>query len=265
MFLCEIHPDHIVRWFMEMFIDSYDWVMVPNVYAMSQHADGGLITTKPYFSGSSYVKKMSNHLITKSTFNTYNPQWFISISYLESYSKKYLVNKIHKRISDVIKDTFDPYDLNIICKAYFIEKGKKRLVPEGSHLVLNTMSGKYSYDKEMTLKDGSYGTHLVLSLYPSILDKPNKRIRKLWSRMFWDIGGQLPRHLACEENQDELLAETLERVIRDRCPSFIAHGKKSIDVQLINERREFRKNGNSWGRGWTGALNYCLKYGKHRL
>ena len=61
MFLCEIHPDHIYRWFMEMFVDSYDWVMVPNVYAMSQHADGGLITTKPYFSGSSYIKKMSNH------------------------------------------------------------------------------------------------------------------------------------------------------------------------------------------------------------
>ena len=61
MFLCEIHPDQIYRWFMEMFVDSYDWVMVPNVYAMSQHADGGLITTKPYFSGSSYVKKMGNH------------------------------------------------------------------------------------------------------------------------------------------------------------------------------------------------------------
>ena len=61
MFLCEIHPDEIYTWFMEMFVDSYDWVMVPNVYAMSQHADGGLITTKPYFSGSSYVKKMSNH------------------------------------------------------------------------------------------------------------------------------------------------------------------------------------------------------------
>ena len=61
MFLCEFDPDDIYRWFMEMFVDSYDWVMVPNVYAMSQHADGGLITTKPYFSGSSYVKKMSNH------------------------------------------------------------------------------------------------------------------------------------------------------------------------------------------------------------
>jgi deoxyribodipyrimidine photolyase-related protein len=61
MFLCEIDPDEIYRWFMEMFVDSYDWVMVPNVYAMSQHADGGLITTKPYFSGSSYVRKMSHY------------------------------------------------------------------------------------------------------------------------------------------------------------------------------------------------------------
>ena len=61
MFLCEFDPDEIYRWFMEMFIDSYDWVMVPNAYAMSQHADGGQITTKPYFSGSSYVRKMSHY------------------------------------------------------------------------------------------------------------------------------------------------------------------------------------------------------------
>lgn len=61
MFLCEIHPDDIYKWFMELFIDSYDWVMVTNVYAMSQHADGGLITTKPYFSGSNYVIKMSHY------------------------------------------------------------------------------------------------------------------------------------------------------------------------------------------------------------
>lgn len=61
MFLCEFDPDEIYRWFMEMFVDAYDWVMVTNAYAMSQNADGGLITTKPYFSGSSYIKKMGNH------------------------------------------------------------------------------------------------------------------------------------------------------------------------------------------------------------
>lgn len=60
MFLCEIQPDDVYSWFMEMFVDSYDWVMVPNVYAMSQNADGGLITTKPYFSGSNYIRKMSH-------------------------------------------------------------------------------------------------------------------------------------------------------------------------------------------------------------
>ncbi|HMO35037.1 MAG TPA: cryptochrome/photolyase family protein, partial [Gemmatales bacterium] len=59
--LCEIHPDAVYQWFMELFIDAYDWVMVPNVYGMSQHADGGLMTTKPYLSGSAYVLKMSNY------------------------------------------------------------------------------------------------------------------------------------------------------------------------------------------------------------
>ena len=58
MFLCEFDPKEIYKWFMTFFIDAYDWVMVPNVFAMSQNADGGLITTKPYFSGSSYLKKM---------------------------------------------------------------------------------------------------------------------------------------------------------------------------------------------------------------
>jgi deoxyribodipyrimidine photolyase-related protein len=46
---------------MEHFIDSYDWVMVPNLYGMSQFADGGLMATKPYISGSNYLMKMSDY------------------------------------------------------------------------------------------------------------------------------------------------------------------------------------------------------------
>ena len=61
MLLCEFDPDEVYRWFMELFIDAYDWVMVPNVYGMTQFADGGLMTTKPYISGSNYLMKMSNY------------------------------------------------------------------------------------------------------------------------------------------------------------------------------------------------------------
>ncbi|MBC7979522.1 MAG: cryptochrome/photolyase family protein [Armatimonadetes bacterium] len=60
MLLCRIKPDDVYKWFMEFFIDAYDWVMVPNVYGMSQFADGGTFTTKPYISGSNYVLKMSD-------------------------------------------------------------------------------------------------------------------------------------------------------------------------------------------------------------
>jgi len=61
MLLCEFDPDEVYKWFMELFIDSYDWVMVPNVYGMTQFADGGLMTTKPYISGSNYLLKMSDY------------------------------------------------------------------------------------------------------------------------------------------------------------------------------------------------------------
>ncbi len=61
MLLCEFDPDEVYRWFMELFIDSYDWVMVPNVYGMSQFADGGMMSTKPYISSSNYIMKMSDY------------------------------------------------------------------------------------------------------------------------------------------------------------------------------------------------------------
>lgn len=61
MMLCEFDPDEVYKWFMELFIDAYDWVMVPNIYGMSQFSDGGLMATKPYISGSNYLIKMSNY------------------------------------------------------------------------------------------------------------------------------------------------------------------------------------------------------------
>ena len=58
MNLCEIKPTIVYRWFMEMFVDSSDWVMVPNVYGMGLFSDGGIFATKPYVCGSSYFMKM---------------------------------------------------------------------------------------------------------------------------------------------------------------------------------------------------------------
>ena len=61
MLLSEINPNAVYKWFMEMYVDSYDWVMTPNVYGMSQYADGGIFTSKPYISSSNYILKMSNY------------------------------------------------------------------------------------------------------------------------------------------------------------------------------------------------------------
>ena len=61
MCLLNYNPNSVYKWFMELFIDAYDWVMVPNVYGMSQFADGGIMSTKPYINGSNYILKMSNY------------------------------------------------------------------------------------------------------------------------------------------------------------------------------------------------------------
>lgn len=61
MLMVEAHPDEVYDWFMAMFVDSAEWVMRPNVYGMSQFADGGFFATKPYISGSAYVLKMSDY------------------------------------------------------------------------------------------------------------------------------------------------------------------------------------------------------------
>ena len=55
MGLAEIHPDDIYKWFMEFAVDSYDWVMIGNVYGMGYHNTN--IMRKPYLSTSNYIKK----------------------------------------------------------------------------------------------------------------------------------------------------------------------------------------------------------------
>jgi deoxyribodipyrimidine photolyase-related protein len=62
MLLSEIHPQEVFRWFMEMYVDSSDWVMGPNVFGMGQFSDGGIFATKPYICGSNYILKMSQGL-----------------------------------------------------------------------------------------------------------------------------------------------------------------------------------------------------------
>jgi deoxyribodipyrimidine photolyase-related protein len=61
MNLSGVDPNSIYRWFMEMYVDTADWVMVPNVYGMGTFADGGIFSTKPYICGSSYMLRMSNY------------------------------------------------------------------------------------------------------------------------------------------------------------------------------------------------------------
>ena len=57
--LCRINPHDIYKWFMEFACDSYDWVMIGNIYGMGYFSR--ITTRKPYISTSNYIRQMSNY------------------------------------------------------------------------------------------------------------------------------------------------------------------------------------------------------------
>ena len=61
MLIAGIAPLAALKWYLEMTVDAYDWVMVPNVLGIILYADGGYVATKPYAAGAGYIHKMSNY------------------------------------------------------------------------------------------------------------------------------------------------------------------------------------------------------------
>jgi deoxyribodipyrimidine photolyase-related protein len=61
MLITKTNPKDVYKWFMELFIDAYPWVMYPNIYGMSQHSAGPIMMKRPYFSSSNYIDKMSTY------------------------------------------------------------------------------------------------------------------------------------------------------------------------------------------------------------
>jgi deoxyribodipyrimidine photolyase-related protein len=56
-----IDPYQVHLWYLEIYVDAYEWVEAPNVIGMSQFADGGLLGSKPYASGGAYIDRMSDY------------------------------------------------------------------------------------------------------------------------------------------------------------------------------------------------------------
>ena len=56
-----VNPYEVHKWHLSMYADAIDWVSLPNVFGMSQYADGGFVATKPYAASGNYIQRMSNY------------------------------------------------------------------------------------------------------------------------------------------------------------------------------------------------------------
>lgn len=99
MNLSEINPNEGFKWFMEFSCDSYEWVMVQNVYDMVFFVTGGKTMRKPYITSSNYIIKMSNYKKSE-----WSNKWDkIRAEYLIKYENKLIPYYGYKRQINAIK------------------------------------------------------------------------------------------------------------------------------------------------------------------
>ncbi|MFM8394908.1 MAG: cryptochrome/photolyase family protein [Acidobacteriota bacterium] len=59
--LAGVDPREVSDWFNAVYIDAFDWVVLPNVIGMGLNADGGRTATKPYIASANYINRMSDY------------------------------------------------------------------------------------------------------------------------------------------------------------------------------------------------------------
>ncbi len=59
--LLGVEPRQVHEWYLAVYVDAVEWVESPNVLGMSQFADGGLMSSKPYAASGKYIQRMSNY------------------------------------------------------------------------------------------------------------------------------------------------------------------------------------------------------------
>lgn len=58
--LAGINPTEITAWYLAVYADAFEWVVLPNTHGMAVFADGGVVASKPYAASGAYINRMSD-------------------------------------------------------------------------------------------------------------------------------------------------------------------------------------------------------------
>jgi deoxyribodipyrimidine photolyase-related protein len=59
--LASLAPGEVEDWYLQVYVDAFEWVELPNTHGMALFADGGILASKPYSASGAYINRMSDY------------------------------------------------------------------------------------------------------------------------------------------------------------------------------------------------------------
>jgi hypothetical protein len=201
---------------------------------------GSCFRTKQSTNENTFQDMVRNNFIQAYEDAGQQPQFMVSISYFVKEMSLERVKKNNKRINDVLEDMFNPRNTVAyrVSKDHFIERRDPKLKTTSAVRVKNTITGKYEYDFNAEIFEGSFDTHhLIGPIRDSVIDKPNGNIRNALEEIY--PYENIPRDSFGDPEYIIIKKALIDYAIRQRCYKFVGNSDQSLKSIETNCQKHY--------------------------